>query len=223
MSLEDEFSTTSHPSYGVMRFNKCHVHPRALFGSSIKHSDLVTLEIDYAELSRGFNGDWIHPRNHILRASMSFSQFAEAITSFGDGVGIPITLEMTEYLGRIEPLEFHGKIEQFENEFKETLDKNSETTKNAKTEIAQILEKKSIGKGDREKILRLLDQIISQTTSNTAFVYDQFNKQMNKTVSEAKSEIEAYVQNKMDSIAAKAIANNLSLEPDDFTIQIDEK
>lgn len=219
----DDFEKKEHPAYAVIRFNRCHVHPRALFGSSIKHSDLISLEIDHAEIDRGLHRDWVHPTSQILRAVMSYSQFAEAITSFGCGEGIPITLERLFPGGGIEQPEFEGKVEQFEQEFSDQLKKNAETAKNAKSQISDILDKKSIGKGDRETIMKLMDQVIAQFTSNTSFVYDQFNKQMDKTIAEAKGEIEAYIQNKMDNLAAKAIATGVTLNNNDFTLQIDEK
>lgn len=40
------------------------------------------------------------------------------------------------------------------------------------------------------------------------FIADSFNEQMDKTVLEAKGEVEAFVLNKMDAIANKAIAEN---------------
>lgn len=47
---------------------------------------------------------------------------------------------------------------------------------------------------------------------NTEFVYQQFNEQMDKTVMEAKGEVEAFCQNKMNSIAQAALMDH----KDDF-------
>lgn len=46
------------------------------------------------------------------------SQFAEAITSFGQGTGIPVTIRYTEKDGKIPPCDFVSKREQFTDEFK---------------------------------------------------------------------------------------------------------
>ena len=223
MSTIDEFKRQSHPSYAVIRFNKIHSGVRALFGSSIKHSDLISLEIEHAELDRGLHKDWIHPTSTILQAVMSYSQFAEAITSFGQGEGVPITLERLYPDGFIEEPPFQGKVEQFEKEFKDQLQTNANTAEDAKNTIAEILKKKTISKNDRETIIKLLDSIISETVNNTSFVYTSFNEQMDKTISEAKGEIETYIQNKMDSLAAKAVAAGIKLEDTDFTLKLDEK
>ena len=223
MSIADEFKRQSHPSYAVIRFNRVHNGTRALFGSSIKHSDLISLEIEHAELDRGLHKDWIHPTTNILRAVMSYSQFAEAITSFGQGEGLPITLEYLYPDGSIEEPPFQGKVEQFEKEFQDQLQTNTQTAENAKNTIAEILKKKTIGKSDRDTIMNLLDSIVKETVNNTSFVYTAFNKQMDKTISEAKGEIEAYTQNKMDSLAAKAVTAGIKLENTDFALKLDEK
>ena len=44
-----------------------------------------------------------------------------------------------------------------------------------------------------------------QIGSNTNFIYKQFNRQMEKTVMEAKGEIESFCQNKINSIAQAAL------------------
>ena len=69
------------------------------------------------------------------------------------------------------------------------------------------MEKKTIGKADRAEILSKLDMIIQEIGSNTKFIQKQFHEQMDKTVLEAKAEIEAFTQNKLTSIGLDAIKN----------------
>lgn len=81
---ETDFGTqTSHPSFGTLRFTKIYGGPTSLFGSSIEHSNTVELEIFHADVTRGLHQDTYFGSKPILRAEMSYSQFAEAITSFG--------------------------------------------------------------------------------------------------------------------------------------------
>ena len=47
-----------------------------------------------------------------------------------------------------------------------------------------------------------------QISTNTEFVYKQFNEQMDKTVMEAKGEVEAFCQNKINSIAIAAMVGD---------------
>lgn len=108
---ETDFGTkTSHPSYGTLLFNRAYGGGEtALFGSSIKHRDTITMELYHADITRGLNNDWIHGNKLVTRIEMSYSQFAEAITSFGCGSGVPVTIRYTEKDGRIPECDFVSK------------------------------------------------------------------------------------------------------------------
>ena len=94
---ETDFGTrTSHPAYGTIMFNRANGCRRSLFGSSIEHSNVITMEVKHADIERGLNRDWVYGKSPIVEIEMSYSQFAEAITSFGQGSGIPCTIRYTE-------------------------------------------------------------------------------------------------------------------------------
>ena len=81
---ETKFGTkTSHPSYGTLLFNRAYGGKTPLFGSSIEHSNVITMELRHADITRGSNRDDIFGDKPIVKVEMSYSQFAEAITSFG--------------------------------------------------------------------------------------------------------------------------------------------
>lgn len=71
-----------------------------------------------------------------------------------------------------------------------------------------FFDKKSINKGDKEQIIKKLEHLVMQIGAITEFVYRQFNEQMDKTVMEAKGEVEAFCQNKMNSIAQAALVEH---------------
>ncbi len=48
----------------------------------------------------------------------------------------------------------------------------------------------------------------SDIGSNIEFIADQFNEQMDKTVMEAKGEIESFCQNKINSIASGSLVEH---------------
>lgn len=78
---------------------------------------------------------------------MSYSQFAEAITSFGQGTGIPVTICYTE----IPPCDFVSKREQFTGELKEQTDKAMEKSKELINEVAELFSsKKTLTKADKK-------------------------------------------------------------------------
>ncbi len=201
-----------HPSFGMLSFNRAHGGETELFGSSILHNNVVTMELTHADLDRGLNRDWYSQRNIIARVEMSYTQFAEAIASMGT-TGVPVTLRYTEKDGRIPYCHFENKRTQITSELKENLHKNAEEARNMVSEIEKLFSsKQSISKKDREEIIKKLHKFVANIDCNSSYVFDQFNEQVDKTVSEAKGEVEAFVENKLRSVALEAMANNKELE-----------
>ena len=207
---ETKFGTkTSHPAYGTILFNRSYGVKTPLFGSSIEHSNVITMELKHADITRELNRDSIFGSELIAKVEMSYSQFAEAITSFGCGTGIPCTIRYTEKDGRIPECDFVSKREQFTDEFKAQTNKAMQKSKELIDEVAELFEsKKSLTKADKENILRKLNMLNADISSNIGFVTDRFNEQMDKTVMEAKGEIESFCQNKINSIAQAALVEH---------------
>lgn len=198
-----------HPSYGMLLFSRRSGGIAPLFGSSIQHKDIIALTLKHGECSRLLNSDKYFGDKVIAEVEMSYSQFAEAITSMNVGDGVPVTIRYTEKDGYVKERPFVGKREQFETEFSEHLDEVKSDVDDTIKKVKEIFDaKKTIGKGDREEIIKMLEHLKMQISSNTEFIYRQFNEQMDKTVMEAKGEIEAFCQNKLNSIAQAALVEH---------------
>lgn len=205
----------THPSYGMLQFSRTTGGKTSLFGSSIKHKDTIKMCLRHGDVARDLNNDWFFGGDVIVEVEMSYSQFAECITSMNMGSGVPVTIRYTEGQERIEDCPFVNKKEQFEKEFKEHLNKANAKANNLIDDVVKMFEdKKSIGKKDKENILMKLQMIYNEINANGEFIYNQFNEQMDKTTLEAKGEIEAFMQNKINSIANVALVD----KKDDFKL-----
>lgn len=194
-----------HDSFGKLSFSRCSCGSAIpLFGSSIKHRDIIMMRVHGARISRELNTDYFFDDNLILELEMSQTQFADAITNM-NSTGVPVTLRYTDGKGKIEDCPYIDKRQQFEKEFSECQSENKEQYKEFEEFMKEMCDKKNIGKGDREEILKRINILGGKLFSNEVFVYKQFNEQMDKTTSEAKGEIEAFMQNKLLSIANNAI------------------
>lgn len=207
---ETKFGTkTSHPSYGTLAFSRRTGGATPLFGSSIEHRDTIAMTLYHADITRGLHQDSIYGGRVIAEVEMSYSQFAEAITSMNMGSGVPVTIRWTEKDGKISPCDFVSKREQFTDEFKE---KRKKATEDAQQIIKDIMElfsqKKALTKADKDTILNKLHHLNMDIGCNMDFIADQFNEQMDKTVMEAKGEIEAFMQNKVNSIASAVLVEH---------------
>ena len=197
---EDVLGTSyKHPSFGMLSFNRTHGGHSNLFGSSIQHNDTIHMVLKEGVVIRGLNDDRYVGEDEILEVEMSQSQFAELITSMNVGAGTPCTIKYLRGKGRINEADFINKRQQITNEFKESMKEFYDEVKELFTT------KKSIGKGDREMILRRLANVTQGMESSSKFIFDQFQNQIDKTITEAKGEIEAFAQNKINAIAQQAL------------------
>ena len=207
---ETQFGTkTSHPSYGTLAFSRRTGGATPLFGSSIEHRDTIAMTLYHANVTRGLHEDHVYGNKAIAEVEMSYSQFAEAITSMNMGSGVPVTIRWTEKDGKIPPCDFVSKREQFADEFKEKRKRATNESQQIIKDVAKMFEqKKNLTKADRQEILSKLSKLSMDIGCNMDFIADQFNEQMDKTVMEAKGEIEAFMQNKVNSIASAALVEH---------------
>jgi hypothetical protein len=203
----------THESYGMAGFFRSSGGHTNLFGSSISHNHTIRFRIKTASKERGLNTDWYYGDKELIEIEMSQNQFAELITSMNMGDGVPVTIRRVNGKS-MENCPEENKRQLFEKEFdqkmKELRNKLSKLTSDAK----QILnEKKSLTKADRETILNQISMLEQEIGSNTPFVLSMFNEQMDKTVTEAKGEVEAFVQNKITSLGIEGLkAETLMLQ-----------
>lgn len=200
---------TSHPSYGTLAFSRRTGGATPLFGSSIEHRDTIAMTLYHADITRGLHEDHVYGNKPIAEVEMSYSQFAEAITSMNMGSGVPVTIRWTEKDGKIPPCDFVSKREQFADEFKEKRKRATEDAQQLIEDITELFsQKKALTKADKDEILNKLHHLNMDIGCNMDFIVDQFNKQMDKTVMEAKGEIEAFCQNKVNSIVSAALVEH---------------
>lgn len=199
----------NHPAFGMVGFYHTHGGKEVLFGSSIEHNNTVVLELKHGYSRRGLHNDYFYGKGLIARVEMSFSQFAELISSPNNGSGVPCTIRYIEKEGRIPAITSNiSKRKQFEAEFNEHLSSAMESIQDQITRIQESLsEKKNLGVKDRKEIISQLQQAKCNIGANLDFCANQFNEQMDKTVQEAKGEVEAFFQNRTRSIAQEALAN----------------
>lgn len=205
---ENDVHISKHPSYGLARFSRINGSHRALFGSSIQNQNTITLTITRAEHQRNLGNDWYHGNQEIIEVEMSQTQFAELITSFNYGTGIPVTIKHLNhdiypnppFLSKVDlhNSEFQKRMYNYRKRMEEVVEKTTDILKN----------KNSIGKGDREQILQELESLMSVVSNGIPFYQEQFVEAMEKTVLEAKGEIEAFVEKQIRDKGLEAIGFN---------------
>lgn len=121
------------------------------------------------------------------------------------GDGTPVTLRKLndQY---IEPCPYENKRIQFTNELSEELKVISNEIEEVSKATEELIEnKRTFNKADKEKILNTLHKVQRLFNGNLSYIYSQFNKQMDKTVTEAKAEVEGHIKARIDDMASRGI------------------
>ena len=194
------------PAYGMLAFSRVSGGDTHLFGSSVEHKQKIMLVLKTGHVTRELNNDWYGGDKTLFEVEMSYTQFAELISAMNVGDGVPVTIRYIDGQGYVEAIKTVNKRTQFIEEFKEQNDKSAATAKELLSEVEGIFkEKRAIKASERDEILSKLTQLYNAVNSHNSYMLNQFNEAMEGVSTEAKGEVEAFVQNKLNSIALAAL------------------
>lgn len=204
----------NHPAFGTITMTIPQGNRRdSLFGSDIGHTSCIRIQIDRAELHRDLNHDWIHQRDHLLEFEMSHAQFAQFITSAGNGGGTPITLRWTEkdkQLPAIKKIE--TKHDTFRREINRSAAERLEMMEKWVGSLGAMLDSGKIGKNGLREIHKELKRHVEQLPGTMDFVVKSAEEALEKATSDAMIQIESYVQMTANRIGLKRIEELAAIE-----------
>jgi len=199
-----------HPSYGMVGLSRITCSQSVnLFGSSIEHSNTVRLRIKTGEVARDLNRDWYRGQKELIEIELSPTQYSEMITSFNMGDGVPCTIRHINRKRVEDPPEVKQR-QIFEEEFRKDVYKIKDMCENGVEEIQNILLRKGgITVAERREIANKISMLMRDINSNLPFVQRSFNESIDKTVLEAKGEVEAFVINKVISLGIEGLEKEM--------------
>lgn len=203
-----DIHVSKHPSFGIIRASRMSTSPKPLFGSSIKAGNVISLTISKCVHERDLNHDWFHDDGTIIEVVMSQNQFSDLITSLNYGSGVPCTIAWKD--GEcIQSAPYISKIQVFQTEFENKLHNLSVDLKQLVSGSIEMLKNKdSIGKKDRAEIVSQIESLIREVEKNLPYVSGQFIEQMDKTVTEAKAEVESFINHKIQTAGLESLRSD---------------
>ena len=200
----------SHPAMAMVSFHRISSSPgEVLFGSSIRHSSLISMTVKKACVDRDLSTDWHFAQDTLLEVYLSKTQFAELLTSMNVGDGVPSTL--VSFNGEhFELPNLPSKAEQFKSEIKKDLDDVLADLKKSYALVKQSIdENKPMTKKGLREMEGLLKSFEDLASSHLPFVMDQFSKHMSKVVQEAKASVDAFVEKTYIDSGIEALKKNV--------------
>jgi hypothetical protein len=195
----------SHDAYGVITMTVVHGGNSTLFGSDIDHNDRVRIGVSRAKLNRHLSHDWVHADLlPLVEFEMSHAQFAQFITGAGNGSGsgTPVTLRYGPEPGvksvRMPDIELReSKHETFKREIKAAAEERLEAIERQIAELGEMLESGKTPKGELRRIHATLRRHAEQLPDSLGFVVGSAEEALEKATSDAKIEVEAYIETTM--------------------------
>jgi len=202
----DDREVEQHESYGMIGFSRVSSSSGVnFFGSSIRSSHFIDLTIRRAERHRNLNQYWYHGGEELINVRLSPNQFAELLTSLNVGNGVPCTIQHVNRV-RMGECPAVDQRQKYESEFEADVARTTQDAERILADVKRVFsDKQSIGKADRAAIVRQLESLIAHVKNGMPFVQSQFNEAMDKTVTEAKGEVEAFVNHKIHSLGINAL------------------
>lgn len=196
--MKKERKTESHPTYGLIGWNRVsHSPPGAvLFDSPLRHQHYVVLTIRRAERHRDLNRDWLFGREELIQISLAPDQFADFLTSPNLGQGVACTLDR---VGGKQQGECPERVEseEFKKELAEDFSDIKRKAEEIYSKINHILDESRLSKGKQREILWAVEELQQDIFSNLPYLRDSLEKSAQKIVTKAKFAVEAFTEDRV--------------------------
>jgi hypothetical protein len=209
--LTDDEIEFEHESYGMIAVSRMSgTRGVPLFGSSLEDNpSLMQVTITHGKRYHNLGHDRYYGHKEIIRLWMTPAQYAEMISNPNCGSGVPCTIRHIQGVEMDWPPEVpnEGKLvrDRFKLEAKDLMKKAQEGGAHLKAVLstAKISQKlKDEIQGTYEKATRFL-------WDAAPFLVESFQDAVQKTVVEAKQEIDAFMMHALQAAGAQALADKV--------------
>lgn len=189
----------SHDAFGMIGISVITGGDGTLFGSDLKHGQQVRISIKRAKHQRHLANDWYHADSlPIAEVSLSHNQFAELITSPNRGDGVPCTINYAPARGtKTEAMPGIKRVKKVADIYrKEIQDSAKQKLEAMQAQVAALgaaLEKPSLSKKELKELHASLSNAVGRIPADIGFIVDQAEEAMEKAVTSAKTDVEAYI------------------------------
>ena len=220
----------THPSFGLISVSHytC-TPPQNFFGSSIRHNAGVALSISRAVKYRNLSNTWYHDKDEIIEVNMTQAQWAELLSSFNRGPGVPCTLNhvnrnaVNDYVEMGVPAcPETNERQEIEIEFKREMQKLTDGMKELMLKAKSFQDKPNINKQDRKEFLNIAETLNRKIDSCMPFIQGQFNEAMDGIVVAAKADIESFTSQLLRQAGIGVFKEKVAALSESATRQIED-
>ncbi len=191
----------SHPAYGQLQVSRIY-GSAPMYGSDFVHHSYIEINLHTSEMQRHHAQDSYFADKTLFRIRMSAAQWAEFVSSFNVGSGVPVTIEYTQE-GRMPEIVHRDAAQEFASEGSETISKATSCLDDL---LADIEKETGLSAKRKEALLDRVRRAHCALSDNLPFVEQQFGKHLETRMAKAKAEYHAYVNHAVVQAGLDAIA-----------------
>lgn len=200
----DVVTTYKHPSFGSIKLFKYTGRVKQFMSPVDTHGGM-RIEICTAELQQHDGSDHVYSRELILDLHMSHTQFAEFITSAGDGSGTPITIRSFDGAS-IQPIELPTYMERLVEERKDRMREAKEGLHALMEELAPIMTGTGpLAAGMKKDVWGKMQLLIRELDSTPEFIIDQMKEHLDMAMVHGKNEIATWAKERINLMAKQRL------------------
>lgn len=190
----DEHGDESHESWLLVRANLVSGWTR-LFDSEIKHQHYVSVIVTRCTRKRDLNRDWLHQTKTLIEFNMSQAQWGAFVSSFGNGGGVPATLDFLVGEGAVpQPVHVNSRLDLSHKEVYASHKEALAKVKVAQQRVQEAFDQK-LGVKETRSRLNVLQRHIDQLPGNVEFAAKSLTEHVENVVTKARADIEGMVLN----------------------------
>lgn len=199
-----------HPAFGKITISNTTGTKRKLCGSNTLHSSTISIDIHSASVEKLYSSEFVHDKNLIMRIELSHAQFANMISSVGNGSGTPCTFRrMTDGKLQTVPEIVHEDSNPIPEQLKQSLEETIRKLNEKISEVDSLIEKGKANKQELKSMKVSLEGVKSQLKNNIPFYFKEFEEYQENIVEDAKQQVNQTITNNLKNLGVESAKNFL--------------
>lgn len=205
--MEGDEETIAHESYGAAVVVRQTGGEQFMFRSDVPHPTRICLRLHRAELHRRLHHDIHHARKSMVEVQFSELQWAQLLSSIGQGNGVPCTIA---YVGgkKMEDCPGRDTYGMLRAETKAKADGALKTVDKIAERLAQMAGEKRITKAMIAELAGLAATASMEVRANMPFVTAMVEDAAEQTKMAAQAQVDGFIQQKIDQLGLEGITTS---------------
>lgn len=190
----------------------------------------MSLTISLASKRRSLSNNWFFDEGELIEINLTQAQWAELLSSFNRGPGVPCTLNHVNAELATEHFPSQGvpscpetnERQIIEEEFKKEMANITRGLNDLIKKAQEFQDKPSINKADRKAYLDIATTLQRKIDSCLPFIQGQFNEAMDGVIVQAKHDIEAFTSQLLRQAGLDKIKDQVAALSETATQQIED-